>query len=427
MTDELSAAQARRIALAAQGFAGRRPARATGAAASTIAATVDRLRVLQIDSVNVWERSHYMPVFSRLGAYDKRRLDALTQSALTEYWAHEATFVPVDDLPLFGFRMRRMRERTEARHGEFLRDNARLRAWLLDELADRGPLRASDIDHDENRRSGPWWGWSSVKRLLELMFLRGELAAAPRVGFERRYALPEQVLPPHVLAARFDAPDAGHTLTSRAAAALGVATTDDIADYFRRPVAETAAELRELAEAGEVEPVAVEGWTRADGRARAAWRHRDARLPRRIDRTALLTPFDPLVWHRPRALRLHGFHYRIEIYTPAHKRRYGYYSLPVLVGDAVCARVDLKNDRGAGVLRVQSAWLEPHAPPDAPARIAEALREAAAWQGLDELAVQHWGDLAPAIAGELGVPLTPRATTTVDRPAHAQPPDPTGE
>ncbi|GGA61198.1 hypothetical protein GCM10011490_09240 [Pseudoclavibacter endophyticus] len=423
----LTASQARRIALRAKGFAG--PARSTEPSRRTLAAEVERLRVLQIDSVNVWERSHYMPLFSRLGPYDRSRLDALTgarstsagtgargtvrkgpaltEAPLTEYWAHEATFLPVDDLPLFAFRKREMLTRLDTRHAEFFRDTERLRTWLLAELAERGPLRASEIEHDENRRSGPWWGWSAVKRTLEYLFLTGQVVAAPRIGFERRYALAEQVLPARVLGIEVDDDDARRELVRRAAIALGVATASDLADYFRLPVTATKRAIDELEASGELEPVIVDGWMRGSG-SLPAWRHRDATLPRRIDRTALLTPFDPVVWFRERALRMHDFHYRIEIYTPAPKRRFGYYSLPVLIGDRVSARVDLKNDRRRGVLRVQSAWLERHAPSDAPPRVAEALREAAEWQGLGVLEVQSWGDLAPALAAELGVRLEPR-------------------
>lgn len=411
MAESLSASQARRIALGAQGFAGKR--RTTPPSARTVSAMFDQLRILQIDSVNVWERSHYMPLFSRLGPYDKRRLDALAgerragQSPhLTEYWAHEAALLRVDDLPLFDFRKSEMRERLEARHAEFFRETEHLRDWLLAELAEHGPMRASEIEHDENRRTGPWWGWSVVKRCLEALFRTGGVVAAPRVGFERRYALPHHVLPSRIIEHRVEPDDARRELVRRSAVALGVGTTDDLADYFRLPTTAAKAAIRDLEDAGELVPVEVEGWMRG-ARHLPAWRHRDASLPRRIDRTTLLSPFDPVVWHRPRALRMHDFHYRIEIYTPAPKRQYGYYSLPVLVGDRVSARVDLKNDRQRGVLRAQSAWREDHAPLDASERIAATLHEAAAWQGLGDIEVADRGDLARDLAGALGTPVVP--------------------
>ena len=406
MTDSLSAAQARRVSLASQGFTGRRPVSAPSRAG--IEKVVRGLRMLQLDSVNVFERSHYLPVFSRCGLYDRTRLDALTGDppVLTECWAHEAALVPVEDHPLFEFRRARMR----ARHGdrEIYRDNPRLRAWLLAQIAERGPLRASDIDHEHNRRTGPWWGLSRVKRLLEYQFLFGELATAGRVGFERRYALPEQVLPGHLIGTGVPENEARMELVRRAAVALGVATLDDLADYFRLRPAETRPAVAELQAAGELLPVVVEGWNSRGGAPVSAWLHRDAAVPSRVHRDALLTPFDPVVWHRPRAERIHGFHYRIEIYTPARERRFGYYSLPVLLGDRLAARVDLKNDRRNGVLRVQSAWSETHAPRDAAPRIAELLRTAAAWQGLDAFAVQDWGDLASSLAAELATPLVQR-------------------
>lgn len=405
MTLQLSAAEARRAALAAQGFAGRRsscsPSRAS------IERIVRGLGLLQLDSVNVFERSHYLPVFSRLGPYDKARLDALTtaEPVMTECWAHEAAFVPIEDWPLFEFRRARFR----ARYGTtgIYRDHPELRTWLLRELKDRGPLRASDIDHELNRRTGPWWGLSTIKRLLELMFLFGEIATVGRLGFERRYALREQALPAHVLNSTVPDNEAKRRLVRHAAIALGVGTADDLADYYRLPLPEARAAVEDLTASGELLAVQVAGWERG-GRPLPAWLHRDAVVPGRLARDSLLTPFDPVVWHRPRAERLHQFHYRIEIYTPAAKRQFGYYSLPVLLGNQLAARVDLKNDRKAGVLRIQSAWSERHAPRDAAPRIAALLRSAAMWQGLTGFVVQNWGDLASALAAELRVPLTPR-------------------
>ncbi|RRD50342.1 winged helix-turn-helix domain-containing protein [Arachnia propionica] len=390
----LSAAEARRVSLAAHGLTGRRVA----ATRTSLRAMVHRLRVLQLDSVNVFERSHYLPAFSRLGSYDKGVLDAVAASDLTEAWAHEATLIPVEDVPLFAFRRRAMRRRygdgVHAGHPE-------LRQWILDQIGERGPLRARDLQHEENRRSGPWWGLSLVKQLLEYMFLFGELATAPRVGFERCYALPEQVWPNEVIDVEVPDSDAHRELVRRAAIALGVATADDLADYFRLHSSQVAPAIAELEESGELVPVRVQGWERS-GRPLRAWRHRDATAPARVGRDAILTPFDPVVWYRPRAERLHDFHYRIEIYTPAAKRQFGYYCLPVMLGGRLAGRVDLKNDRQQKVLRVQAAWTEPRAPRDAPERVASLLREAARWQGCEGFVVQDRGNLAPALMAELG-------------------------
>ena len=398
MTTPLSAADARRITLAAQGFSGR-TATASSPSAARIAATVARLHVLQIDSVNVWERSHYMPVFSRLGPYDKARLDRLTDAPgapLTEFWAHEATFLPWGDLPLFAFRRQSFRELYARKWPDFVTTAEPLAAWLEGELREHGPRRASEIEHDENRRAGPWWGWSRVKQTLEWMFRTGRVVAAPRDRFERRYALPDQVAPPEVLGRDMPGDDALRELVRRSASAIGVGTAADLADYFRLTTRDVTPIARELAEEGELVPVAVESWTRGT-RPLEAWLHRDARVPRRLRADALLSPFDPVVWDRSRLLRQHGMDYRIEIYTPEAKRRFGYYSLPVLLGDRVSARVDLKNDRQRGVLRVQSAWREPWAPSDAPERIAAQLQAAAVWQGLESIEVADRGDLATAL------------------------------
>lgn len=397
----ISAAQARRIALAAQGFGSRSKVAEVGT--RQLGSLLSRIHLLQIDSVNVWERSHYMPVFSRLGGYDKAVLDRLAsgrQPRLTEYWAHEAALLPVTSLPLFGWRMREKAERDRRKSAEFLEGHAATIAWLRAQLLERGPLAASEFEHEANRRRGSWWEWSDVKIVLEYLFRWGELASAPRKGFERRYALPEQVLPSEVLGVDVSTGDAVRQLTGMAAAAHGIGTTADLADYFRVPMALTKTALEELADSGEILPVRVAEWGK-DGQPGLAWLHRDARRPRSMDAAALLSPFDPVVWFRPRAERMHDFHYRIEIYTPAHKRVYGYYSLPILLGDAVVGRIDLKNDRHSRILRVQSAWSEADAPADIAERTALLLRDAAAWQNLDDIVVADRGNLARDLGNAL--------------------------
>jgi uncharacterized protein YcaQ len=413
MVQTLGSAAARRIALAAQGF-GKTP---TGRAGTRqLNALFDRLGLLQIDSVNVFERSHYLPAFARLGAYDKALLDRLTfrpaspssESGYTEVWAHEAAFVPVRDYPLLRFRQRRFTEKYLAGKDSWgLTAGKQTLEWLRAELAAKGPLAASEIEHDANVRQGPWWGWSEVKQGLEVLFRSGELATAGRTRFERRYALAEQVLPASVLDREIAVGDAVRELVRTSVRALGIGTLSDIADYYRLYTAETKTALHELVDAGEVERVHVRGWERG-GRPLAAYVPRGVRVPRSIAATAVLSPFDPVVWERDRLLRMFGMHYRIEIYTPAPKRVFGYYVMPVLIDDEIVGRVDLKSDRQAGVLRVQAAWLEEGvAAGPAAERLAPLLWSTAEWQGLGEVVVAARGDLAPeltaAVAASGGV------------------------
>jgi uncharacterized protein YcaQ len=394
MVETISPALARRIALAAQGFG---VPRQVVPGTRQFGLLLRRLGLLQIDSVNVYERSHYQPVFARLGAYDKAVLDKLTYGrTVTEYWAHEASFLPIETLPLMGWRKDEYRDYFAARPDSWGASNPETLAWLLAELEAKGPLRASDIEHESNKRQGPWWGWSDVKRGLETLFRQGDVVSAGRIRFERAYALPEQVLPPSVLNASVPRVDAVRELLSISARAHGIGTAKDLADYFRLKQVDALEAIESLVESGELLPVAVPGWNRP------AWLHRDARLPRRLSAAALLSPFDPVVWERDRALRMFDFHYRIEIYTPQPKRVYGYYVLPVLIDDRIPARLDLKSDRQAGVLRVQAAWAEPGLLPDDVPRIAALLREAALWQGLPgDVEVMPRGTLAHALRAEL--------------------------
>jgi uncharacterized protein YcaQ len=400
MADTISPAAARRIALAAQGFGAPHP---PAVGTRQLNSLIQRLGLLQIDSVNVFERSHYLPVFARLGSYDKGLLDALTfarRGPYTEYLAHEATFLPTVDYPLFGFRRTRMREKYG--HDDWMLAHPSMIAWLLAELAEKGPMPASRFEHVENVRKGPWWGWSDVKTGLEHLFYWGEVVSAGRRNFERVYALPEQVLPASALTLEVETDDAVRELVRRAARAHGIGTVKDFADYYRLGGAETQVAIQELVDAGEIRAVTVPGWQAP------AFLHVGARIPRRIETTALLSPFDPVVWERGRALRMFGFHYRIEIYTPAAQRTFGYYTLPVLVDEALVGRIDLKSDRQNGVLRVQSAWHEPEAPGGAEVmveRLVPLLRETAAWQGLGDIEVRDRGDAARALAAALGTPL----------------------
>jgi hypothetical protein len=412
----LSAAEARRVALAAQGF-GRPPAEPVSTRALNTA--FGRLGLLQIDSVNVFERSHYLPLFARLGAYDRSTLDRLTlgrSGPYTEYWAHEAAFIPRDDLRLFRWRMDALRERDAGpTRIDGVTRTAAVRRELHALLRAEGPMRASAVEHESNVRRGPWWGWSDVKLGLEQMFRWGEAVSAGRAGFERVYALPEQVLPAGFLETAPPRADAVLELVRQATRALGIGTRADIADYYRLRSDDTATAIAELTDAGELLPVRVEGW------GERAWLHAGARVPRQLTADAVLSPFDPVVWFRRRAERMYGFHYRIDSSTPAPKRGFGYYVLPVLQDDRLVGRVDLKSDRQRGVLRVRTAWEESGERLDAD-RLAATLRRTAAWQGLDGIEVTDRGTASAAVAAAVGVPLVPHdaADDTDATPAPAE-------
>lgn len=405
MKQSLSAREARRMALAAQGFGRRSPA-AVGT--RQLNATLGRMHTLQIDSVNVYARSHYMPLFSRLGPYDTELLDRLLfarRAPYVEFWAHVAAFIPATDWQLFRFRMDEHRARFTA-PGSWFAENLATVDWVRAELAARGPLRPAEIERDAQRGPrGPWWDWDGVKRALELLWLIGEVAVAGRRGFERRYALAADVIPASALEREVARPDAIRELVARAASAYGVATEADLADYWRlRDRAAIKQATAELVDRGELVPVTIAGWDRG-GKPLPAWAHRDATLPRRVEAATVLTPFDPMVWFRDRAERMFGFDYRIEIYTPAPRRRYGYYSLPVLLDDELVGRVDLKADRAASRLLVQSAWWEDGpVRPDAASRVAAVLRDAARWQGLESVSVSRWGNATDTVADALAAP-----------------------
>jgi len=395
---KISASAARRIALAAQGFGAARPDGATNA--GHVRRAIDRLGLLQIDSVNVLARAHYLPLFSRLGHYDSAHLDQLawgrkSRRGLFEFWAHEASLLPLTAHPLWRWKMQRMREASGGK-GKLLLF-ARRKARFIDEvrrqLHDRGPLAASDLENG-TRKKGPWWGWSDAKYAMEWLFFAGEVTTATRRGaFERVYDLTERVLPASVLALPTPSPEeAQRELLRLSARALGVGTEFDLRDYFRLGVADTKARLAELVEAGELVPVAVEGWKNP------AYLDPAARWPRKIETRALLAPFDPLIWERERTERMFDFHYRIEIYTPIAKRKHGYYVLPFLLDDKLVARVDLKSDRGSGRLVVPAVHLEPGADAQAVAGpLREELRLMADWLELETVSLPRAGALARAM------------------------------
>ena len=311
-----------------------------------------KVGLLQIDSVNVLARAHYIPLFSRLGPYPMRLLDeyAYRRRRLFEYWGHVASLIPIEQWPLFVYRMEAFRE--ERAQGRLQRERPGLLESVMEEVAARGPVTAAELD-DAERARGPWWDWSDTKLALESLFITGQLSVLDRVNFVRRYDLAERVIPPDILAQEPLPKDEAHRrLLLIAARAHGVGTVADLADYHRIPTAPARRHLAGLAASGVLREVSVEGWTEP------AYLHPEIPLRRRVDASALLVPFDPLVWFRPRTERLFGFHYRIEIYVPEPQRRFGYYVLPFLLGDQLVARVDLKADRAGGVLQAKAAHRE---------------------------------------------------------------------
>lgn len=385
--ERLTPSQARRVALAAQGFGRARSARVGSA---DLLRTVRRLGLHQIDSVNVLARAHYLPAFSRLGGYDTALLDAIAwgpprDRRLFEYWAHEASLLPVDLHPLLRWRMAAA-DRGEIGWGS-LRAYATERRTdamaLLDRIGTDGPLAASDVEQRKSPKGprGGWWTWSEAKRMLEWLFWAGHVTTATRRGsFERVYDLPARVIPAAVLALPTPPPaDAQRALIALAAKALGIATEPELRDYFRLRPAQSAAAVAALAADGTLLPAEVPGWRGP------LYLHRDARRPRRIEDQALLAPFDPLVWERDRTQRLWNFRYRLEIYTPADKRVHGYYVLPFLLGERLVARVDLKADRHAGRLLVRQVTLEPDAPGETLVALERELDAMAGWLGVTDI------------------------------------------
>lgn len=398
--DSLSPAQARRIALAAQGFTD--PPPRGPVTLRHLRRVFGRVGLLQMDSVNVLQRAHYLPLFSRLGRYPPELLDRAAYRrpwALFEYWGHEASLLPVSLHPAMRWRMARAEEFAWRGVRRLATAQPGLVAWVREEVAQRGPVTAAEIEQDlPRRRTDHWgWNWSDVKTALEWLFWVGEVTAADRNGaWARVYDLPERVLPAEVLAAPTPTEAEAHRmLVAAAATALGVAAAPELRDYFRLPVSGFRPALDALVEAGELVPVTVAGWQRP------AWRHRDARLPRRIPGAGLLAPFDPLIWERGRTERLFGFRYRIEIYVPRERRVHGYYVLPFRLGDRLVARVDLKADRSAQVLRVPAAWAEPDAPEGTAEALAAELWRLAGWLGLAQVAAPERGDLARPLAAVL--------------------------
>lgn len=396
----LSLTDARHAAIAAQGLARPRPGTVT---MRQVDSAIQRMGALQIDSVNVLTRSQFLPLFSRLGPYDQTLLAEAAGKKprrITEYWAHQAAFIPVALLPLFRWRMASYAteawgsvQEAREKHGDVVDE-------VLVAVGELGPSTSrrlsAELGHSPNTSKDHWgWNWSVVKSACEFLFFTGELTVTHRnAQFERVFDLPERALPAGVVAAPTPSEDeAMRELVRIAARAHGVATDRCLADYWRTRLAPTRQAIRELVEEGTIEPVSVEGVP--------AYASAGISIPRRITVRALLSPFDPLVWHRDRTEWLFGFRYRIGIYTPAAQRVHGYYVLPFLLNGALVGRVDLKADRSAGKLLVQSAWREPGAPAETAGELAQELRAMAGWLGLDDVVPVQRGDLAAELAAVL--------------------------
>lgn len=401
-TNTISRNEARRMALAAQGMASAsRPA--TTASWQRISGAIERMNLLQIDSVNVVARSHYMPVLARVGHYKPGTLDApafsMKKRQLFEYWAHEASLLPMRLHPLLRWRMARAANgegiykdlvRFSAERGDYL-------DFVRREIRSRGPLRAKDLP-EAAKSTKDWWSWSNAKTALEYLFWTGEVTAAERRNnFERHYDIPERVIPSEIFSLPTPSEaDAIRQLLDLSGKALGIASEADLRDYFRLPLAQTRQALAELIEAGRLIPAEVEGWQHP------GYLHVEAQLPRRATGTALLSPFDPIVWNRDRAARIFGFNYKIEIYTPAAKRQYGYYVLPFLMNGHLAGRVCLKADRQNNILQVNASHLEDrHKPHETADQLAISLQAFARWLELGNIKALDSGNLAGLLKSAL--------------------------
>ena len=389
MTPTLSARESKLLALYACGLDSRQD--------KSVLDVITRFGMLQIDSVNVFERAHYMPLFSRLGAFDKNDLDSLTQGKhpeLIEYWAHQASFIKTADLPLFEWRMQWYRDRA-ANKESWQSQHKKLMNWILAELKTNGPMTHSQFEHEENARTGSWWGWSNVKIALERLMRQGEVIATGRKNFSRVYALPEQALPKSVLNKTVDHQTGKMKLFGNAAKLMGVGTVRDIANVYCIYPSEAKPIVADLEELGIVREVSVEGWKEK------AYLHKDFEnfdfKSVKPELTTLLSPFDPLTWQRERAVRIFDFDYKIEIYVPEPKRIYGYYTLPTLHKDKLVARIDLKSDRQNSSLLVQSAWHELSLSAKELNQIKKPLtkhlKDVQKWQGLEDLEIKPKGNL----------------------------------
>ena len=389
---KLTNAQAVRAFLGAQGFRDPRPVGRVDA--RHFRRVIDRVSLLQIDSVNVVTRAHYVPLFARLGPYSTDLFDAFVydRREMLEYWCHEQSYVPVELYPTLGHRMESFASRTwRSLESELERDPGYLDR-VLDEVRENGPIPTRALT-DPGERTGPWWGYGKGKRALEYLFATGQITVDRRINFERHYDVPERVLPDHVIEQEpMERADALAEWIRRAIRSLGVATVADLSDYFRTRQRDIGPVVDQMVAAGELTPTEVEGW------GRSAYADPELRIPRSVPGRALVAPFDSLVWDRSRTERMFGFHYRIEIYVPEPKRTYGYYVFPFRLDEEIVARVDLKADRASGRLLVRGAFAEPDMEHRRVAmELAAELHTMAGWLGLDEVEIADNGDLAPAL------------------------------
>jgi uncharacterized protein YcaQ len=388
---ELSASQARVLSLRQLGVDSDRD--------DSVMAVVDRLGLLQVDSVNVFERAHYMPLFSRLGKFDKTELESAMggfHPQLIEYWAHEASIVRLENWPLYRWRMNAYRDKYSTKWG-MEAGNKKLVEQITSQLQANGPMTSGQFETEAHQRKGSWWGWSDLKNALEYMFLVGDLVSGGRDSFKRLYALPEQILPQSILDHMPSDADAKKQLFLQAARAIGVGTYTDIADWHRMSPTTNKPLFNELVESGELIEVRVDGWAQPGYvNATTSLDGLDAKTPGA--RTAILSPFDPVCWKRDRIERMFGFEYRIEIYTPEPKRQFGYYTLPILHNRDLVGRIDLKSDRQGRKLLAQASWHEAKLSDRQVASLAKELNKhlkvVQSWQGLDETVVRPKGNLA---------------------------------
>ncbi|MFI6999370.1 winged helix-turn-helix domain-containing protein [Nocardia sp. NPDC050175] len=397
---KISVGVARRVALAAQGFAARKPVRTTR---RSVLGVVEKTQLLQLDSVSAVVRAHYAPVFSRIGAYDRSLVDEAAWShnarrprRLVEYWAHEAALIPVEDWPLMRWRMAQFENGRWSEARKVVERNPTLGQDVLDVIAEVGACTAGEVERhlelDKPRAKGSWWNLSDTKVICEQLFASGALSVDKRVSFARHYDLVERVIPPDILARTVSEEDAVRELVLRAATAHGIGTETDLRDYYRLHRRQTEPAITDLVDAGELLPVEVEGWDKP------AYLREGTAIPRRVEGAALLCPFDPLIFFRARTERLFDFHYRIEIYTPEPKRVHGYYVFPFLLNGELVGRVDLRAERAAGRLSVPAAFAEPgHDTPGTAHALTEALRDMADWLELDKVVIGPRGNLAPLL------------------------------
>jgi len=391
MKAELSAVEARLLTLRQLGV--------DSSQDKTVLDVVDRLGLLQVDSVNVFERAHYLPLFSRLGNFNKSELEDLMggfHPTLIEYWAHEASIVRLENWPLYRWRMDAYRDKYMTKWGSEIK-NKNLVTQIREQLLANGPMSSGRFETEAGERKGSWWGWSDLKRALEYMFLVGDLVSGGRDAFKRLYALPEQVLPRHVLEHQPTHEESKRKLLLQAANAYGVATHNDLADWHRMNATSIKPLVKSMVEAGELVETRVEGWKDiAYMPAGMNLENLTAKTPGA--RTTILSPFDPVCWRRDRIERVFGFEYRIEIYTPEPKRTFGYYTLPILHNRDLVGRIDLKSDRQGRRLLAQASWHESKLNDREVASTAKALskhlKTVQDWQGLNEIIVQPKGNLA---------------------------------